>query len=70
MLQAGKAVAMPLSSTATTVITSSDSHDSLGLFLAWGGTVLYCLSRCPQLYKTTNENLLKAFHRCYLVLLY
>ncbi|KAK6872497.1 putative vacuolar amino acid transporter YPQ2 [Candida tropicalis] len=51
MLQAGKAVAMPLSSTATTVITTSDSHDSLGLFLAWGGTVLYCLSRCPQLYK-------------------
>ncbi|RCK64608.1 putative vacuolar amino acid transporter YPQ2 [Candida viswanathii] len=48
MLQAGRAVALPISANA---ITASSSKDSLGLSLAWGGTIVYCLSRTPQLYK-------------------
>ena len=31
--------------------TDGNSTSSVGLYLAWGCTLVYCLSRCPQLYK-------------------
>lgn len=49
LIQAGRTVALPLSNTIT--ISNSDTNDSLGLYLAWGGAIVYCLSRCPQVYK-------------------
>ncbi|KAL6452880.1 YPQ2 Probable vacuolar amino acid transporter YPQ2 [Candida maltosa Xu316] len=48
LLHASKALALPIGTPGDDPITSKSS---LGLFLAWGCTVVYCSSRCPQLYK-------------------
>ncbi|KAI5960230.1 hypothetical protein CANMA_004010 [Candida margitis] len=46
VLNSGKASALQISSD-----TTSSAVTSWGLVLAWGCTLVYCSSRCPQLYK-------------------
>ncbi|CAK9439148.1 uncharacterized protein LODBEIA_P33720 [Lodderomyces beijingensis] len=48
---AGKASAISLGSNLNLQTREYSTRDQLGLFLAWGCTVVYCASRCPQLYK-------------------
>lgn len=52
ILNTGHAVALPISTeTFCKRDTEDKSTSSVGLYLAWGCTLVYCLSRCPQLYK-------------------